>query len=349
MGKLKSFTTTYFVISWISLFTKTKKDPQNRDGLTAMDGVLIIDKPAGFTSHDAVARMRKILNERRVGHTGTLDPFATGVLVILIGQATRLAQFLSGADKQYHAVVRLGFRTDTADVTGKPVASPTKENWSASVTNEAIEAACKDLRGEIDQVPPMFSAKKQGGKKLYELARRGEEVERAPRRVTIHSLELASTFGPALERNADGTIDVAIEVTCSAGTYIRTLAEDFGGRLGVGAHLATLRRTRAGNFHLNDALQITELESRPPAALREMLLSPDAALRDLPHVDLNNEDVRKTQQGIALDLSHQPQRTFSEGENVRMRTDKGLLIAVGSYDHAARLLRPRVVLATETS
>src|SRR6266508_6686632 len=213
-----------------------------------MDGVLIIDKPPGLTSHDVVAQVRHILHERRVGHTGTLDPFATGVLVTLIGRATRLAQFLNGLEKEYEAVIRLGYATDTGDLTGKPIRKSEEEsileseptgNRGESWSKEQIEAALKGLRGEIDQVPPMYSAKKQGGRKLYELARRGEEVERKPVRVWIYEFEpinLASKpMAELLKDNRDGTFDLEVRVACSAGTYIRTLAEDFGKRLGVGA------------------------------------------------------------------------------------------------------------------
>src|SRR4030095_11305143 len=162
--------------------------------MNRMDGVLIIDKPAGLTSHDVVAKVRHILQVRRVGHTGTLDPFATGVLVVLVGRATRLAQFLSGLEKEYEAVIRLGYATDTGDLTGKPLQQGVKatgKSWS----RDEIETALESLRGYIDQVPPMFSAKKQGGKKLYELARRGEEVERKPVRVCIHKFEPITLLG----------------------------------------------------------------------------------------------------------------------------------------------------------
>ena len=199
-----------------------------------MDGVLIVDKPAGL-SRTTSWRVRHLLQVRRVGHTGTLDPFATGVLVILVGRATRLAQFLSGLDKEYEAVIRLGYATDTGDVTGKPIQSDrkaTSKGWS----NDEIEAALESLRGDLDQVPPMFSAKKQGGRKLYELARRGEEVERKAVRVCIHEFDAIKRTGELLKDNLDGTFDFEVRVACSAGTYIRTLAEDFGKRLQV-AHI----------------------------------------------------------------------------------------------------------------
>src|SRR5437016_2586863 len=184
-----------------------------------MDGALIIDKPAGMTSHDVVALVRKTIGERRVGHTGTLDPFATGVLVMLAGRATRLAQFLSGAEKEYEAVIRLGYATDTGDLTGRPLldrpedpsaagSKASEQSWS----NQEIESALASLRGEIDQVPPMYSAKKHQGRKLYELARRGEEIERKPIRVTIHELEVKNSDGVMLAQNEEGASDLAVRV-----------------------------------------------------------------------------------------------------------------------------------------
>src|SRR5882762_1516423 len=164
-----------------------------------MDGVLTIDKPPGLTSHDVVDRVRHILHVRRVGHTGTLDPFATGLLIILVGRATRLAQFLSGLDKEYEAIIRLGYSTDTGDITGKPITDPSDGlKASGPWTREQIEAALESLRGNIEQVPPMYSAKKQDGKKLYELARRGEEVERKAVPVCIHKFEPIKPAGELL-------------------------------------------------------------------------------------------------------------------------------------------------------
>src|SRR5712691_3906859 len=163
-------------------YLTTEDTEEHRDYNSRMDGALIIDKPAGMTSHDVVARVRKIIGERRVGHTGTLDPFATGVLVVLVGRATRLAQFLSGADKEYEAVIRLGFATDTGDATGERVNNASefhaKAQSAQSLSGEDIESALVTLRGEIDQVPPMYSAKRHEGRKLYELARRGKTIER---------------------------------------------------------------------------------------------------------------------------------------------------------------------------
>ena len=180
-----------------------------------MDGVLVIDKPAGLTSHDVVARARHILHERRIGHTGTLDPFATGVLVIVLGKATRLAQFLSGVDKEYEAIIRLGYATDTGDRTGNPISGPENAKaWS----EEQVDEALKSLRGWINQVPPMYSAKKVEGKKLYELARRGETVERKPVHVCIHEFEAIRPGGQLMKDNLDGTFDFHARVSCSSGT-----------------------------------------------------------------------------------------------------------------------------------
>lgn len=308
-----------------------------------MNGILAIDKPAGVTSHDVVNAVRRILHERRVGHTGTLDPFATGLLVILVGRATRLAQFLSGHEKEYEAVIRLGYATDTGDVAGSPV-TPRQDgserlgHW----TREEIEAAMASLRGEIDQIPPMYSAKKQGGRKLYQLARRGEQVERAPVRVTVHSFETAAD-GELLKDNSDGTFDLPVRVSCSAGTYVRTLAEDFGKRLGVGAHLAELRRTRAGDFHLSQAGTLEQLKANVAEdSVGKILISMDTALSRLPFQVLIPEDVRRIQNGLQVKAQG---TDWEYGQRVRLRDDNGELVAVGEF--GAGSLRPLVVIARE--
>ena len=305
-----------------------------------MDGLLVIDKPAGMTSHDVVAATRRILKERRIGHTGTLDPFATGVLLILVGKATRLAQFLSGADKEYDAIIRLGFATDTGDLMGTPVPGPTgKRKWS----DEEIEAALASLRGYIDQVPPMYSAKKIGGKKLYELARRGEEVEREPIRVCIHEFEAIRPDGQLIKDNLDGTFDLHVHVSCSAGTYVRTLAEDFGKRLSVGAHLAELRRTRVGDFNVTNAVTLDQLKTGfGEEALGTIMLRPNAALSRLPFVHLNAEDVRRARHGMEVKVA---EYDWPDGEKVKMCDVDDHLIAIGDYDAKARHLHPSVVLA----
>ena len=230
-----------------------------------MDGVLVVDKPAGPTSHDIVDRVRRALGTRRVGHTGTLDPFATGVLPVCVGRATRLARFLSGGDKEYLATVRLGFATTTDDATGEPLG----EARPAGVAEEALAAALATLVGSFDQVPPAFSAKHVGGRRLYEFARRGEAVVRAAVPVTVHALDLLAHRGDEVE----------ILVRCSPGTYVRALARDLGERLGAGGHLTALRRTRSGAFDLQGAVPGNDLAAAA-ASLRPL----SGLLLDLPAV-----------------------------------------------------------------
>ena len=307
-----------------------------------MDGLLVIDKPVGMTSHDVVAATRRILKERRIGHTGTLDPFATGVLLILVGRATRLAQFLSGADKEYDAIIRLGFATDTGDRMGTPLPGPTGREpgkWSEA----EMEAALASLRGYIDQVPPMYSAKKIAGQKLYELARRGESVEREPIRVCIHEFEAIKPDGQLIKDNLDGTFDFHVHVSCSAGTYVRALAEDFGKRLSVGAHLAELRRTRVGDFTVTNAVTLEQLKTGfGEEALGTIMLLPNAALSRLPFVHLNAEDARRARHGMEVKVA---EYDWPDGEKVKMCDIDDHLIAIGEYDAEARHLHPSVVLA----
>jgi tRNA pseudouridine55 synthase len=349
------------------LISKFRKDeaiiqnPKSKIQNVMVGGVLIIDKPAGLTSHDVVARVRRIIGERRVGHTGTLDPFATGVLVVLIGRATRLAQFLSGADKEYLALIRFGYATETGDLTGARLDQtvnadqPTAPelplmNW----TEPEIEAALAHLRGEIEQVPPMYSAKKIRGQKLYELARAGLEVERAPVRVRVRELETVNREGGALlHKNEDGTIDLRVRVVCSAGTYVRALAESIGERLGVGAHLAALRRTRAGSFSLEEAITLEDLAERADAlALDKVLVSLTAALSGMPSMHLTSEEAARARHGMAVrarsssnDAAHPA--TYTDEEPVFMIDEDGGLIAVAIYEAETGVLRPRVVLAPE--
>ena len=310
---------------------------------------MIVDKPAGLTSHDVIARVRRILHERRVGHTGTLDPFATGVLVVLVGRATRLAQFLSGAEKEYEAVIRMGYATDTGDMTGARrkvdgIIDNQKTNW----TDDEIEAALDSLRGEIEQVPPMYSAKKVAGQKLYELARRGIEVERKAVRVHIYELEAVETEGALLKGREDGAQDLSVRVVCSAGTYVRTLAESVGERLGAGAHLASLRRTRAGSFKIGDAVTLEELEGIAQRyEISKILISTDAALSSLPFMHLTSEEARRASNGQAIRVPHDSEENWPEGKLVRMRDEQGNLIAVGVYRSAGRDVHPSIVLSQE--
>ncbi|HWS56521.1 MAG TPA: tRNA pseudouridine(55) synthase TruB [Pyrinomonadaceae bacterium] len=311
-----------------------------------MDGVIIVDKPEGWTSHDVVARVRRVLREKRVGHTGTLDPFATGVLVVLVGRATRLAQFLSGAEKEYEATIRLGYATDTGDLTGAPRAGVGAPDCAA-LGRERIEAALATLRGDIEQVPPMYSAKKVQGRKLYELARRGEEVAREAVRVRVSEFEIVEgEGGEFLRPNADGTCDVRARVVCSAGTYVRALAESVGENLSAGAHLAALRRTRAGDFGLERALTPEALqkmfEAGAPAS--DFLIPPEAALPGLPARHLTNAEARRVAHGAAVPA---PAPAWEDGARVLLFDERGALLAVAVYAAERGLLHPRVMLAAE--
>lgn len=294
-----------------------------------MNGLLIIDKPAGITSHDVVARVRRALKTKRVGHTGTLDPFATGVMVVLVGKATRLAQFLDKDEKEYEAVVKFGFETDTGDNTGQRTADSAlqAEEIAERLENIDWESVLQKFRGSIEQIPPMYSAKKVEGKKLYELARQGVEIERKPVTVNIAKLELIDS---ALRTPHSAVLRVA----CSAGTYIRTLAEEIGREIGVGAHLTALRRTRAGRFSIDEATRLDEVSE---ADLRPV----EQAVEHLPEFVLREDRVAKTLNGMSTrDLSG----TFTEGQQIRMTSPTGELIAIGNYDDSEKVVQPKVVL-----
>jgi tRNA pseudouridine55 synthase len=229
-----------------------------------LSGVLVVDKPPGPTSHDVVDRVREALGERRAGHTGTLDPFATGVLPVCVGKATRLVRFLAGGDKVYRATVRLGFATSTDDLLGEPLGPPR----DVRVDVAAVSDACRRLTGDLLQIPPVYSAKRVGGQRLYDLARQGVAVERAAAPVTVHALEVVKI--------KDGHVE--IEVRCSPGTYVRALARDLGESLGVGGHLTALRRTRSGPFGIETAVGWDDLGEHA----RERLLPLSDLLRELP-------------------------------------------------------------------
>lgn len=271
-------------------------------------GFLNIAKPLGWTSHDVVGRVRHILKTKRVGHAGTLDPLADGVLVVCVGSATRLSDYVMHTTKQYRAVVHLGITTDTYDSEGTP-----QRIFDAShITRQDVEAALIGFRGEIFQVPPMYSAIKQGGRKLYELARLGETVERAARRITITSLTITAWSAPQF----------TIDVVCSAGTYIRSLAYDLGETLGVGAHLAGLTRTASGNFMIENAVSLETLSS---AEHPENYLIPESiALSFLPAVSLDAAaamDISQGRVGPAAQNSEQ-------GSLARAYTPEGRFLAL---------------------
>ena len=296
-----------------------------------MDGILIIDKPAGITSHDAVMRVRRVLGTKRVGHTGTLDPLATGVLVLLIGNATRLAKFIDKDEKEYEALVKFGSETETGDVTGRQKAEGGTQKADVVRLLPTIdwEEVFSKFRGETLQTPPMYSAKKVAGKKLYELARAGVEIERKAVPVTIRELELIGQTDS----------EIRIRVSCSAGTYIRTLAEEIGREVGLGAHLVELRRTRAGKYGSLDAVALAEFESSelPLQALKSIT----ETVEHLPELNLTAERSAKTRNGLSTRVD---EVKFSHGSAVRMLDENSELIAIGIYDGDQKVVKPKIVL-----
>jgi tRNA pseudouridine55 synthase len=258
-------------------------------------GFLNIDKPPGMTSHDVVAKLRRGLKLRKVGHAGTLDPLATGVLIICVGAATRLSEYVMSSRKRYRAVVCLGAETDTYDADGQI----TRQADASQVTRSQVEALLPAFTGDLQQVPPIYSAIKQGGRKLYELARAGQSAELQPRAITIYSLTLTEWSLPAF----------TLEVECSAGTYIRSLAFDLGRALGVGAHLTALMRLSSGGFRLADAISLDALLTS--THWQSHLIGPGAALADWPRLDLTEPETRDIQQGRRIQRDG-----FSEGQQV---------------------------------
>jgi tRNA pseudouridine55 synthase len=260
-----------------------------------VDGVLLLDKPAGMSSNAALQKVRRALQAAKAGHTGTLDPMATGLLPLCFGEATKFASALLEADKTYLATLRLGIVTTTADAEGEILATQ-----PVTVTQQDVLRVLDGFIGEIDQVPPMYSALKRAGTPLYALARRGIEVERSARRVTIRALRLTAWEGERFE----------IEVTCSKGAYIRTLAADIGAALGCGAHLAALRRTRVGRLDVAAALPLATLDNLDASALTRLLLPVDSLLEDLPVATLSAAESARVLQGRAVRWTGAPGRLF---------------------------------------
>ena len=279
-----------------------------------MRGILVLDKPSGLTSHDVVDRVRRLLGERRVGHAGTLDPPATGVLVLGVGQATRVLRFLPLHEKEYRASVRLGWETATGDACGEPLGAP----QPVQVSGEEIEAALAAFRGEISQVPPAVSALKVGGAPAYLRVRRGEAVEPEPRRVAIYQLEL-TTYRPPL---------VELRLVTSPGTYVRSVARDLGRMLGCGAHLATLRRTRVGAYGLAEA-QVLPDPSRAED-LAQAVVPLERALAHLEEVRLGESDSAALLCGVAPRLTDAPPPGDAGGgeRRVCLRDPAGRVLAV---------------------
>jgi tRNA pseudouridine55 synthase len=325
-----------------------------------MDGVLVIDKPAGPTSHDVVARARRALGERRIGHTGTLDPAASGVLPLVVGRATRLARFLSANDKCYQAAIRLGLSTDTGDAQGIGVWAPSHH---AVPSRDAIEQALATFRGTFIQQPPAYSAKKIDGRRSYDLARArrtrhpapgtqhpAPAVLPSPVEVTAHAIDILGVSGD----------DITLQVTCSAGFYLRSLAHDLGERLGTGAHLIGLRRTRSGDFALRDSVPLEAVELDPEGG-KAALVPMARMLLSMSSVVLTAEGARHASHGRVLEPAdlvpglHRPptwtstpaQADVAARSNppwIRLLDQDGELLGVARREGASGVLHPSVVL-----
>ena len=280
-----------------------------------LSGILNVDKPKGLTSHDVVDLVRKAARQRQVGHAGTLDPIATGVLPLCLGNATKLSEFLTAEEKEYRLVCRFGIETDTQDITGET----TTTKSALDLTLGQIEDLLPRFRGEIQQIPPMVSAKRHQGKRLYDLARQGVEVERDPVDVTIFELEILGYTAPDLE----------IRVLCSKGTYVRTLCHDIGKELGYGAVMASLVRTRCGPLSVADSVDAALLKD--PESVREHLLSPDTVLTKFPAVTIQDHEVkswmtgRSIRSGAILSTS----ADYSRDTLLRIKSRDGRLVGLG--------------------
>lgn len=291
----------------------------SRKGDAGIDGVLVIDKPAGMTSHDVVDRIRKRFGTRRVGHAGTLDPDATGVLILGLGRATRFLSYAQASTKRYLTTAVFGVTTTTQDAAGDVV-----ERRPVSISEEQVRAVAAEHTGDLDQVPPMVSAVRVGGERLYEKARRGEEIERVARPVTIYDLEVLSfTEDPP---------EAVLDVRCSAGTYVRTLVHDIGASLGCGAHLRALRRTEAGGFLESEAIELDAVEA-------EHLLPLADAVRGLTRIEIESDTARLVGNGRRLEL---PSRDLAEGEHFALMNNDEL---VAVYARRGDELVPERVVA----
>jgi tRNA pseudouridine55 synthase len=300
-------------------------DRESRDNIkNVVSGVLVVDKPVGLTSHDVVQIIRRGTGIRRAGHTGTLDPRASGVLVILIGPAVRLSEYVSASDKRYQATIRLGSSTDTYDSEGMITSTMPVTN----ISEDAFDDILQEFVGEMEQVPPPYSAVKVKGKKAYEMAREGEEVDLEPRMIQVYSLEVLEWAPP----------EAVIDVYCSSGTYVRSLANDLGKALGTGAHLVGLRRTKSGRFTLRDAVPLRRLQEAFDAGNWYKFLIPAAeALADWPMVELDADQVELIRHGHRV-----PAEDDAKGW-ARGVSQQGDLVALLEVDEASKEWQPRKV------
>ena len=291
-----------------------------------IDGALLLDKPVGLSSNAALQKAKRLFGAAKAGHAGTLDPLASGVLLVLFGEATKFAGPLLDADKEYLATLQLGERTATGDAEGKVL-----ETKEIKITESQVLAVLDRFQGEIEQVPPMYSALKHEGTPLYRLARRGEQVERTPRRVRISELQLMKLQGASLD----------LRVVCSKGTYVRVLAEDIGAALGCGAHLSALRRTGSGRFRIEHALSFEDLEAMTAEERERRLLALPALLEGMPRAELGAAEETRLRQGQALKISG-----LHQGLCAVVRPD-GAVIGLGSADGEGSLRPLRLTQAAE--
>lgn len=287
--------------------------------IAATDGLLLLDKPAGISSHDAVLAARRALGEKRIGHAGTLDPFATGLLVLLTGRATRLLPYIPGEPKVYEATFRFGTETDTEDLLGQVIRE------AALPDESAVRAALPTLTGVVEQVPPAYSAKRVDGQRAYEAARAGVALELKPVMITVHAWELLAWHGESCD----------VRITCAGGTYIRSLARDLGRMVGSAAHVSALRRTTTGAFTVADAQPVMALREQAP-----YLQSPLAALPHLPRVALTSDEVHRIRRGLDIAITKEPIAASSHVALVA--AEHGGLIALG--ERIADRWQPRVVM-----
>ena len=289
-----------------------EENVNSQDVKNAIAGVLVVDKPVGMTSHDVVQAIRNGTGLRRAGHTGTLDPRASGVLVILVGPAVRLSEYVSASDKRYQAIIRMGGRTDTFDADGK---FTQQNSQPVNVTEQQFEEVLKTFIGEIEQTPPPYSAVKVQGRKAYEMERKGEEVELEPRKITVHHLEVLEWAPP----------EAVIDVHCSSGTYVRSLANDLGEKLGCGAYLVGLRRTKSGRFSLRDAVPLRKLQEAFHAGNWYQYLIPAAeALGDWPALELSPDEVEDVRHGHRVKAAE----GVKVGDRVRGVSTQGELVSL---------------------
>jgi tRNA pseudouridine55 synthase len=296
-----------------------------------VSGVLVVDKPPGWSSNDAVQKAKRLFNARKVGHTGALDPLATGVLPLCFGEATKFSQYLLSSDKKYEVRIKLGVATDSGDADGNVVAEREVEN----VTTARVEEALRFFRGEIDQVPSMFSAIKHNGQPLYKLARQGIEVERQARRVTVYSNTLVSLEGDVVELN----------IHCSKGTYVRTIAQELGEVLGCGAHVSALRRTMAGPYDESDLVTFAELESALEAegTLDGFLQPISSTVREWPEVKLTDNTAYYLRQGQPVMVPHAPAKGWVRLAEV-VGEDSTRFLGVGEVLDDGRVAPRRLVV-----